>query len=114
MPSMSQHEKCLREARLLVASPEVVFEELKSYGDTATDDMFGGDKDLETSLLGREDRLINLALAQYGTDEKVVGELYQRGLAEPTSPLDARYRQALRIACLSNRLPIRLRQGAHH
>lgn len=103
MASMSEHEKRIREARLLVSPPEIVFEELTSYGEKAVDDFGTGDKELEKNLLARDEHLINLALAQYGTDRDILGELYRRGLGGPTSPLDARYRQGLRIAVLSNR-----------
>jgi hypothetical protein len=100
---MSEHEKRIREARLLVSPPEIVFEELKKYGEKAVDDFGIGDKELEKNLLARDEHLINLALAQYGTDRDILGELYRRGLGDPTSPLDARYRQGLRMAVLSNR-----------
>jgi hypothetical protein len=100
---MSEHEKRIREARLLVSPPEIVFEELKKYGEKPVDDFGIDDKELEKNLLARDEHLINLALAQYGTDRDILGELYRRGLGDPTNPLDARYRQGLRIAVLSNR-----------
>jgi hypothetical protein len=58
---------------------------------------------MEKNLLARAEQLINLALAQYGTDRYVLGELYQDGLADPVSPLDARYRQGLRMAVPAKR-----------
>lgn|SRR5215469_5708636 len=103
MASLSEHEERIREARLLVSSPEVVCAELKRYGEEAVDGFGVGDKELERNLLARGDQLINLALAEYGTDRDILGELYRRGLADPTSPLDGRYRQGLRMAVLANR-----------
>jgi hypothetical protein len=56
-----------------VAPPEIVFEELKSYSEKAVGGIFA---DYEKSLLLRGSQLINLGLAQYGADKKIVGEPY--------------------------------------
>src|SRR4051812_6946519 len=103
MASMSEHERRIRQARLLVSPPEVVYEQLKKYGESAADDILVEDREMEKCLLSREEPLINLGLASYGTDRDIVGELYRSGLAEAATVLDAQYRQGLRIGCLSNR-----------
>ena len=71
MASLSEHEERIREARLLVSSPEVVCAELKRYGEEAVDGFGIGDKELERNLLARGDQLIDLALAEYGTDRDI-------------------------------------------
>jgi hypothetical protein len=104
MLRIEDHERRLREARLLVSRPEEVFKELRSYGAQAKANYFDGDKQLEKSLLEREDPLIDLGLACYGSDKGVVSELYKKALIAPNTPADARYRKGLRIACLSNQV----------
>jgi hypothetical protein len=103
MLRIEDHERRLREARLLVSRPEEVFKELRSYGAQAKANGFG-DKQLEQSLLERGDPLIDLGLACYGSDKGMVGELYKKALITPDTPADARYRKGLRIACLSNQV----------
>jgi hypothetical protein len=108
MLRIEDQERRLREARLLVSRPEEVFKELRSYGAQAKANLYGSDEQLEKSLLERGDPLIDLGLACYGSDEEIVGALYKKGLAPADTPLDARYRKGLRIACLSNQvLPYR-------
>ena len=102
MARTTDQEKRTREARLLASSPEVVYRELKIYGEDVDSDILAVDEELEKSLLAREDPLIDLALACYATDKSVVGGLYKKGLQKPETWLDGRYRRGLRIACLSN------------
>jgi hypothetical protein len=104
MVGTEEQEKQTREARLLVSSPEAAYRELKIYGANVARDIVAGDEALENSLLAREDPLIDLGLACYGTNEEVVGALYRKGLVEPRTSLDGRYRKGLRIACLSNQV----------
>jgi hypothetical protein len=58
---------------------------------------------IEALLVERNDPLINLGLACYGTNEEVFKALYKHGLAKPTDAVDERYKRGLRIGCLSNR-----------
>jgi hypothetical protein len=103
MLRIEDQERRLREARLLVSRPEEVFKELRSYGAQAANH-FDGDEQLEKSLLEREDPLIDLGLACYGSDKGMVGALYKKALIAPNTPADARYLKGLRIACLSNQV----------
>jgi hypothetical protein len=117
--------ECITQARLMVASPEFVYAQLRYYGEKI--ERYAGKKDLETSLLTRRDKLIDLALARYATDIHVVLELYNRSnmISEPMSKMmfnlfknvdttldsatittddqEANYNLAVRVACLSNR-----------
>ena len=91
----------IREACLIVASPEHVLAELEKYS-VEYISIFGGDSDLEQSLLARNDPLIDIGLARYAREEEVVAALYQKSLAKPADHLQERYFRGLRIACLSN------------
>ena len=104
MPRLEEQERRTREARLLVSRPEDVFKELRSYGAQAKASHFDGDEQLEKSLLERGDPLIDLGLACYGSDKRMIGALYKKALIAPNTPADARYRKGLRIACLSNQV----------
>jgi hypothetical protein len=98
-------DRKMREARLVLSRPEVVFEELKAYGaEIATDPLlYSVDDKLEASLAARNEPLIDLGLACYGSNKDIVGALYRKALG-PSDALPAiRYCKALRIACLSNR-----------
>ena len=89
--------------------PDEVIKELRSYGAQAKANWSDCNEQLEKSLLERGDPLIDLGLACYGSNEEIVGALYKKGLAPADTPLDARYRKGLRIACLSNQvLPSRV------
>jgi hypothetical protein len=63
---------------LFLASPEVVFEELKKL--SAKADPFGRDGRLESALVKRNQPLINLGLASYGANKEVCAALYKRAL----------------------------------
>jgi hypothetical protein len=104
MPQANEQEQRIREARLLVSRSEDVFQELKTYAAQIKADWVSAvDEQLEKSLAARTDPLIDLGLACFGSDTEIVGALYKKGLAPLSTPLDARYRKGLRIACLSNR-----------
>jgi hypothetical protein len=91
----------LTQGRLMTAAPEFVFEQLRFYGENVTD--WNGKKELEKLLLTRDNKLIDLALAQYATDKSIVGALYSKADGS-TSKLDnEHYDRGLRVACLSNR-----------
>ena len=88
-----------QEARLFLANPEVVFEELKKLNAKTK---FGRDDRLETVLAKRNHLLINLGLACYGANQEVFAALYNHSLERPEDENDAQYKLGLRIGCLSN------------
>lgn len=71
------HSTLINEAKLLVSSPEVVAAWLAELGN---DSPWGGMADdlLELNLLNREDRLIDLALAEYALSTVVLRDLFER------------------------------------
>ena len=99
MPWESQQDELNQEARLFLASPEFVFEELKKLGAKAE---FGKNDRLETILIKRNHPLINLGLACYGANKDVFASLYKYSLAPAKDEKDAQYKEGLRIGCLSN------------
>jgi hypothetical protein len=99
MPWGDEQERLTQEARLSVASPEEVLRELKHI---AQKPRFVRDKAIEAVLVERNDPLINLGLACYGTSSEVFTALYKHGLEEPVDAADERYKRGLRIGCLSN------------
>jgi rRNA-processing protein FCF1 len=102
MPWGEEQERLSEEARLSVASPEDVVRELKRVAQKSRGELRGR-KALEALLVERNDRLINLGLACYGTSDEVFQALYKHGLEKPADVADERYRRGLRIGCLSNR-----------
>jgi len=100
---MGQIEQRTRLARLLVAPPPVVYEELKSYSaDVQASPYTAASEELEASLAARNDPLIDLAIASFGASHKTIGELYRKGKSAPLDGADAQYRQGLRLAVLAN------------
>lgn len=65
------------QARLLNLPPATVYEELKQYAAYQAESSFRQDNKLEEALLPRNDPLICLGLAQYGTSDKVAAVLYK-------------------------------------
>jgi hypothetical protein len=99
-----EQERLTLEARLLASSPEAVFDELKKLSAKTRAHPFwnnSGDK-YEISLVSRNERLINLGLAAYGTNQEVLKALYKHGLEPAKDVSDTSYREGLRIGCLSN------------
>lgn len=86
-------------ARLLRMTPERVYDELKDYGAHLDGSVWCGDDDLEHALYGRSDELINLGLAQFGTNRKVASALYQQSFVRTR---DTEYGHAIRLAVLAN------------
>jgi hypothetical protein len=104
MPWGEEQERLTQEARLSVASPEEVLLELKRVAQKSRGELWGRDNEaIEALLVERNDRLINLGLACYGTSKEVFTALYKHGLGKPADAADERYRRGLRIGCLSNR-----------
>ncbi len=86
----------------MVAPPEFAYEQIKFYGENVV--AFWGEKQkLEAALLGRNDKLIDLALAQFATHDKVIQAIYNRASSGTADDDQARHNLGLRVACLSNR-----------
>jgi hypothetical protein len=93
----------LIQARLKLVSPEAAYKELQDYDAHIRENgKFSGNDDLEKLLLARNDKLIDLSLAQFATDDKIVLELFTRACKPTTSEEEENYNHALRLACLSN------------
>src|SRR5260370_36933368 len=105
MPWEEEQERLTQEARLNAASPEEVLRELKHIAQKPRSLLLVRDeaKAMEALLIERNDPLINLGLACYGTSKEVFTALYKHGLEKPTNAADERYKRGLRIGCLSNR-----------
>jgi hypothetical protein len=103
MPWGEEQERLTQETRLSVASPEEVLRELKHIAQRPRLELMGRNGAIEALLVERNDPLINLGLACYGTSEEVFTALYKHGLAKPADAADERYKLGLRIGCLSNR-----------
>lgn len=100
---MGQVEQRTRLARLLVAPPAVVYDELKSYSaDVQSSPYTAASEELEASLAARNDPLIDLAIASFGASQKTIGELYRKGKSHADDGTDAQYTQGLRLAVLAN------------
>jgi hypothetical protein len=97
----SQQDELNQEARLFLANPEVVFEELKKLRGKSKTELRKNDR-LETVLVMRNHPLINLGLACYGANKDVFAALYKHSLEQPADEKDAQYKEGLRIGCLSN------------
>ena len=95
-----EQERLTQKARLQIASPEAVYRELQQISQKS-ELLFSDDK-VELTLLERNEPLINLGLACYGTNEDVFKALYEFALETPLDEDDAAYRRGLRIGCLSN------------
>ena len=83
-----------------MASPDAVFQELKNLSTKAG--LFSRDDQLETVLVKRNPPLINLGLASYGANKNVVAALYKYALEPASNAANAKYKEGLRIGCLSN------------
>ena len=79
MPWGEEQDELTQEARLFLASPEVVFQELKKLSATKSN-LLGRAGGLETVLVKRNQPLINLGLASYGANKDVVAGLYKHAL----------------------------------
>jgi hypothetical protein len=85
MPWEEEQERLTQEARLNAASPAEVFRELKRTAPKALIERLSRDKALEVGLVERNDPLINLGLASYGTNEET-GQLKRPQQEHPSSP----------------------------
>ena len=97
-----EQDRLTFEARLAHASPDLVFQELKKLGARPRLEILGRDDRFETVLVRRNQPLINLGLACYGTNKDVFAALYRHSLDPAKSEADAKYKEGIRIGCLSN------------
>lgn len=102
--SWDDHQlKLIRDARLLWASPDQVFAELRDISkEIRTSLLMSGSDGIEPLLIERGQPLINLGLACYCTDKSVFVALYNHGRGAPTDKADEIYRRGLLLGCLSN------------
>src|SRR5438132_58625 len=98
--SVEYVESRIREARLIVASPEVVWTELQRISERGS--RISYNEDLEKRLLARGYKLVDLALARYGGEKDVLTAIYKKTFSQPADELDQQYLRGLRLACLSN------------
>jgi hypothetical protein len=102
MPVGAEPES-VRFARLLASAPEAVFDDMRRHAEARSRfSLSGGDEELELALAQRQEHLIDLALAQFGTSKAVVAPLLAEGLATASSSSDAVRRRGLRVACYAN------------
>jgi hypothetical protein len=89
-------------ARLKVLPPSTVCDELKalseSYRESRHSGRWDGFDKVQEALFARRDPLIDLALAKYGTEWKVVEGLYATSPADGSDP---QHNRGVRIAVLS-------------
>jgi hypothetical protein len=105
MAAETEHDQLTKQARLHLSPPEVVFEELKKQAQWSRSEWFSyDDKEIEPSLLERNEPLINLGLACFGANPEVLKALYKYSLTPPENESDAIYKRGLRIGCLSNQI----------
>ena len=90
--------------RLLVSPATNVHEYLKQYAAKAEAGRYSWtpNTELENGLLQRNDRLIDLGLAQYCGEKDVWLHLYQKAYNAPKNEQEKRYQLALRVACFAN------------
>lgn len=62
------------------------------------------DTEIEEVLFKRNEKIINLALAQFGSNINVVSKLYTISFLEPENEFDIIYLKGLKLACLSNQI----------
>lgn len=100
---MATIEQRTRVARLMVAPPDMVFAELRAYSQEVQASPYtAASHTLETALATRDDPLIDLGLASYGSSYDVVGGLYRKGKEPQVDDADGTSKQGLRLAVLAN------------
>ena len=88
-------------SRLLLSSPETVYQELKKYSESQQR-FFSSRDEIEQALFCRNEKLINLGLAQYAGCKEIVIKLYADSNMPEVNPQDAEFARAIKVACLSN------------
>jgi hypothetical protein len=105
MAAETEHDRLTKQARLYLSPPEVVFEELRKQAQLSRSEWFSyDDKEIEPTLLERNEPLINLGLACFGANPEVFKALYKHSLTQPKNESDAIYKRGLRSGCLSNQV----------
>jgi hypothetical protein len=92
-----------RRARLIAASPEYVYADLRDFAkknSTKTGWLGSTDEPLELALLARGEPLIDVALAAFGLEARIVAELWKR--TNQGAYKNALFRKGIRLGCLSN------------
>src|SRR5258705_13787616 len=99
----NEQDRIVRGGRLYSAPPELVFAELKDLSRRNRGEILSSKTEaLETLLVERNDPLINLGLACYGTNKHVFTALYKHSLEPARDIADGLYKRNLRMGCLSN------------
>ncbi len=96
---------CTRIARLMVASPEYVYENLSAYGKHLLKKSHDSDDQLENGLLSRNDPIITLGLARFCGSNDVLRTIYESATSHDNNDQFSQYYRGLRLACLSNKIP---------
>ena len=106
---MDTKDEILMEAFLLRASPETVYEWLKALPQRTPEKSFWGTdipKAIESQLLGRNNEIIDLGLAAWGTQDETLTTLYQRWCARSAvaawPPQPSTFAYAVLAAILAN------------
>lgn len=102
MPWSEDQARLTQEARLQLASPEKVYRELQQIAQQSRGQLITRNDAIEAALIERNQPLINLGLACFGTNKEVFKVLYKHSLESPRDAADAQYKRGLRIGCLSN------------
>lgn len=96
----------ITKTRLLLASPDVVYQALEDYGQYCVARILPEyDEELEKALAERNDQLIDLGLAKNAASHDLVARLYQQSLKGTGDP---DYDKAVRIACLANQMTAKI------
>ena len=109
MPWSQRQAQLTKEAWLHIASPEEVYRELQEVAKEIAKKPFVerfdrvlANDEIELTLIERNQPLINLGLACFGTNWEVCRALYKHSLEPARDATDAQYKRGLRIGCLSN------------
>jgi hypothetical protein len=83
MPWSQEQGRLTQEARLLIAGPEEVYREFQEIRKKPKGELLLHNAEIETALIERNQPLINLGLACFGTNEEVYKALYKHSLEPP-------------------------------
>ncbi|MBK9586523.1 MAG: hypothetical protein IPO55_11685 [Alphaproteobacteria bacterium] len=98
----TKEPKEITKSRMLLSSPETVYQELKKYSESQQGKIFRTCDEIEQALFCRNEKLINLGLAQYAGCKEIVIKLYADSNMPEVNPQDAEFARAIKVACLSN------------
>ena len=101
----TEQDQFIKQARLYLAPPNTVYEELRRQAERTRTEWFAyDDKKIEPLLVNRNEPLINLGLAAFGANQDVFSALYEHSHVPPENDADTAYKRGLRIGCLTNRI----------